>query len=308
MKTAGGTFPQGALFPLSRGGTEMDCQPQITMKSPIQNLPVRSTPTDSATTPSLNEAGRTEAAARTASTLQKTVKASFNQSAGISGTVQGYSRKSLGERLSVARPAARRKNNTAEKDRHAPDEFIQEDAEDSILIAPTRAIPRTAHRENWSENDQEEDEETQAQRAKVQAHLDEKGLGPLKRYVLLQRALVDLDKKEMTEKARRTRQRLYRKMMTEVYEKDPHELRRALQSPDDESDGNNASNVMTVQNISSVRDLRFLYGASKERKADTPLSPLTMLKAMKKHFGVDYVSPALGELRSRMMSGLRRTR
>lgn len=275
------------------------------MNSPAKNIATRNTAQESIASNLRADAARREVVTKNVQQFQKTGIASFNQSAGISGGILSQGRKTLGERLAVPRPAVRGKKGTSEKENSTTD-LLDAGIDDDIFVSPTQA-PTKFDLANKRHGEQRDEEETaRAYCEEIEKEFEEKGLGTLQRYVLLQRELVDIDKALMSDEKRDMLKISLRKMMTAVYERDPRELRSSLQASDEPSVGAGARGLPIERSVSSVRDLRFLYGANDSIATDTPLSPLTMLKALSKHFGAEYVVPAINELRSRMMTGLRR--
>ncbi|EJN02958.1 hypothetical protein PMI40_02911 [Herbaspirillum sp. YR522] len=123
---------------------------------------------------------------------------------------------------------------------------------------------------------------------------------PIQRYQVLFEALQELEEKDMPSRKKNGIRRALNTMMSRLADQHPVELRRALQESDEI--------VATLEAMSddmptSVRDLRFLIGAKAKGNIDTPLSPLTVLKALIKNFGAAKCVQAMMSLRSRMMAG-----
>jgi len=124
---------------------------------------------------------------------------------------------------------------------------------------------------------------------------------PIQRYRLYFEALQLLDQRDMEVRKKTAARRALNGMMTRLMNEHPEEMRRALQEIEEMSA---IVSEMAEDLPTSVRDLRFIYGAKSKGKEDTPLSPLTMLKALIKNFGADKCVAAMISLCSRMMSGL----
>ncbi len=93
-------------------------------------------------------------------------------------------------------------------------------------------------------------------------------------------------------------------MMTNLHEKHPHELRRGLQDRDAMLTALQAlSGDELGKRLVSTRELRQLIGDKQIGNEDFSLTPLTMLKALIKNFGVNKCMAVLTGLRSRMMIG-----
>jgi hypothetical protein len=128
---------------------------------------------------------------------------------------------------------------------------------------------------------------------------------PLQRYHVLYEALGKLEQSPLGNGKDLVVKNALNEMMSNLMERYPHELRRALQETDDMV---NALEAMAGEERigsggPSTRELRFLIGAKSKGNFDAPLTPLTMLKALIKNFGADNCVPALTSLRSRMMIG-----
>lgn len=123
---------------------------------------------------------------------------------------------------------------------------------------------------------------------------------PLQQYHVLFEAFHALENEDLPPRKKKAMRRTLDGMMSELVQKHPHELRKALQESDELV---SAVDAMSEDMPTSVRDLRFLIGAKARGNMDTPLTPLTMLKALIRNFGADKCVQAMGTLRSRMMSG-----
>jgi hypothetical protein len=128
---------------------------------------------------------------------------------------------------------------------------------------------------------------------------------PMQRYNILHDALEKLEDQPISKMKKNSLRNALNEMMSELMERHPHEMRRALQESDELV---NSLEAMAGQDgesrkLPSTRDLRFLIGAKTRGNFDAPLSPLTMLKALIKNFGPDKCLHAMTSLRSRMMSG-----
>lgn len=122
---------------------------------------------------------------------------------------------------------------------------------------------------------------------------------PVQHLKVLVRALQDLDSGTMPERKKASVSRALNAMITTLMRKHPYEIRAALQETEE---AGVKVDPMSEELQSSVR-LRLLIGAKDMGKFDTPLSPLTVLKALIRNFGADCLL-AMRSLRSRMMSGL----
>jgi hypothetical protein len=240
-------------------------------------------------------ATRNKAAANSAQQFQTTGKARFNQSAGVFGML-GRIKRSLSERLSGNRNA-KGKQRASDKGSSGVSRRDELDDDDMSLSSYTSG---------FFENMRDDDEDTRGRRVEIEKKLEDDGRDPLQSYVFLQKALFDLDKQpDMSDEKKSSLKATLKEMLKDVYERNPQEIRKGLQAADELSNPVDAMSALSDKSATSVRELRFLYGAKGDAKQDTPLTPLTMLKALAKHFGSENVLSAVSELRSKMMTGLR---
>ena len=130
-------------------------------------------------------------------------------------------------------------------------------------------------------------------RDQLDKHL-ERYFDPVQRLKILVESLQQAESGDLPEHRKAGVSRSLNAMITILMKKHPHEIRAVLQ----ETEGD----PMSEELQSSVR-LRLLIGAKDLGKFDTPLSPLTVLKALIKNFGSRCVL-AMSSLRTRMMAGL----
>ncbi len=127
---------------------------------------------------------------------------------------------------------------------------------------------------------------------------------PVQRYNVLAEALETIDNEAMSMAEKIMLRNAIMEMMSDLYEKYLHELRRALQENDILMNSLEALALDEAgKRMPSTRDLRFLIGAKSKGKEDLPLTPLTMLKALIKNFGARKCMKVMTGLRSRMMIG-----
>jgi len=127
---------------------------------------------------------------------------------------------------------------------------------------------------------------------------------PVQRYNVLAEALERVDNEPMSMVQKIALRNALMEMMSDLYEKHMHELRRALL--ENEVLVNSLEALAAdeaARNLPSTRDLRFLIGAKSKGREDLPLTPLTMLKALIKNFGAHKCMKVMTGLRSRMMIG-----
>lgn len=122
---------------------------------------------------------------------------------------------------------------------------------------------------------------------------------PVQRLKVLVQALQELDAEDVPARQKIATGRALNGLITALMKKHPHEIRAALQETEE---AGVKVDPMQEELQSSTR-LRWLIGAKNMGRFDTPLSPLTVLKALIKNFGGDCLL-AMCTLRSRMMSGL----
>jgi len=163
----------------------------------------------------------------------------------------------------------------------------EEPDEDSAFLAPVHDTLDWLAEDSGKES--QEEMEAQLQRS----------FEPMQRYRLYFEALQMLDEKDLPARKKTLARRALNGLMSKLMEEHPQEMRRALQESDEM--------VATVAAMgddlpTSVRDLRFFYGAKSKGNEDTPLTPLTMLKALIKNFGAERCLAAMMTLRSRIMS------
>lgn len=135
-------------------------------------------------------------------------------------------------------------------------------------------------------------------RDELEAQL-ERYFEPVQRLKVLVQALQKLENEDLPARQKTGISRALNGMITTLMKKHPHEIRAVLQETEE---AGAKVDPMSEELQSSVR-LRLLIGAKDMGKFDTPLSPLTVLKALIKNFGADCLL-AMRSLRSRMMSGL----
>lgn len=206
-----------------------------------------------------------------------------------------YRRKTLSQRLHAPmRPKAQQKPaQSARKVRLKVDGKELDDDDNNELFAPV-AETLDILRDGTGQDRQEE----------VEALLA-RYFEPLQRYHVLFEALGKLEESPLGNGKDVAVKNALNEMMSNLMERYPHEIRRALQETDDMV---NALETMAGDELigsggPSNRELRFLIGAKSTGNFDAPLTPLTMLKAIIKNFGADKCVPALTSLRPRMMSG-----
>jgi len=143
------------------------------------------------------------------------------------------------------------------------------------------------------------------QRAEVEARLAQH-FDPMQRYNVLFDALQDVEQQPVSKHKKNSIKNALNEMMSDLMERYPHELRKALQETDDlvVSLEAMAADEHGHGKLPSTRELRFLIGAKSKGNFDAPLTPLTMLKALIKNFGAENCMQVTRSLRSRMMSGL----
>lgn len=198
------------------------------------------------------------------------------------------SRSSLGQRL-VAVRARNERHASSSRSRGGKAEKKEENSQDAVFLDPVQDVL-----DMLSSDDGEEG------RRKLTSHLQQH-FAPLQSYHVLFDALHALEAQDLPPRKKKAMRRIFNGMMTALVDKFPHEVRKALQETDElvppMEDG-------PENRPASVRDSRFLIGAKKYGNVDTPLTPLTVLKALIKNFGTDNCVQAMEALRSRMMSGL----
>jgi len=130
-------------------------------------------------------------------------------------------------------------------------------------------------------------------REQLEKHL-ERYFDPVQRLKILVESLQRAESGAVPEGQKTGISRALNGLITTLMKKHPHEIRAVLQESE--------VDPMSEELQSSVR-LRLLIGAKDLGKFDTPLSPLTVLKALIKNFGSRCVL-AMNSLRTRMMAGL----
>lgn len=135
-------------------------------------------------------------------------------------------------------------------------------------------------------------------RSELEAQL-ERYFEPVQRLKILVRAMQDVEHGDMPARQKASVARSLNAMVSTLMKKHPHEIRAVLQETEE---AGATVDPLSEKLQSSVR-LRMLIGAKDMGKFDTPLSPLTILKALIRNFGPDCLL-AMRSLRSRMMSGL----
>lgn len=203
-----------------------------------------------------------------------------------------YSRKTLKQRLRApAKQQAQQKSAQPPRKTRVKVEGREREDDDEELFAPVTDTLDLLR--NGADRDRQTAVETMLAR-----HFE-----PLQRYHVLYEALGKLEDdpqgKDLAVK------NALNEMMSNLMERHPHELRRALQETDDMVNSLEAmaGDERFGPGGPSTRELRFLIGAKSKGNFDAPLTPLTMLKALIKNFGADNCVPALTSLRSRMMMG-----
>ena len=199
-------------------------------------------------------------------------------------------RASLGQRMpkAVRAPGTQQRYVPLRRSRGGKTEKKEVHEEDSAFLAPVRdALDLLS--EDCGRDSQEE----------LEAQL-ERFFEPLQRYNVLFEALQQLENEDIPARKKNFMRRALNSMMSRLMEKNPHEMRKALQETDELA---NAVDTMAEDIPTSVRDLRFLIGAKSKGNSDVPLTPLVMLKALIKNFGADKCLGAMNGLRSRMMEG-----
>lgn len=136
----------------------------------------------------------------------------------------------------------------------------------------------------------------QANKSVLEKQLD-RYFEPVQRMKVLVTALQNLEGDGFTAPQKRKLGNALNGMITTLMKKHPHEFRAMLQESDD---AGAKMDPLTDELQSSVR-LRLLIGAKDAGKFDVPLSALTVLRALIRHFGPDCLL-AMCCLRSRMMS------
>jgi hypothetical protein len=235
-------------------------------------------------------ASRNKAAASSAQQFQTTGKARFKQSVGVFGMLCRIKR-SLTERLSGNRNA---KGKQRTSDRSSTSVSNRDELDDDTTLSGFTS--------GFFDNMRDDDEDTRGRRVEIEKKLEDGGRDSLQSYVFLQKALFDLDKQpDMSEEKKSSLKATLKEMLKDVYERNPHEIRKGLQAADELSAAVDAMSALSDKSATSVRELRCLFGA----RQDTPLTAPTMLKALAKNFGTENVLAAVSELRSKMLAGLR---
>lgn len=205
-----------------------------------------------------------------------------------------YSRKTLKQRLRApAKQQPQQKTAQPSRKLRVKVEGKEREDDDEELFAPV------ADTLDLLRNNADRDRQ-----AEVEAMLS-RYFEPLQRYHVLYEALGKLEENPLGNGKDLAVKAALNEMMSNLMERHPHELRRALQETDDMV--NSLEAMAGDERIGSggpsTRELRFLIGAKNKGNFDAPLTPLTMLKALIKNFGADNCVPALTSLRSRMMIG-----
>lgn len=218
----------------------------------------------------------------------------INVQAGVREGVH-FKRRTLSQRATApARPPRQAaKKETQKKTRLGANYQDDEDDDELLNMSPVEDTLDML-REDSGRDRQEE----------VEAMLAEH-FQPMQRYNILHDALEKLEDQPVSKMKKNSLRNALNEMMSELMERHPHEMRRALQESDELV---NSLEAMAGQDgdarkLPSTRELRFLIGAKTRGNMDAPLSPLTMLKALIKNFGPDKCLNAMTSLRSRMMSG-----
>lgn len=203
-----------------------------------------------------------------------------------------YSRKTLKQRLRTpAKPPAQQKPAQPSRKTRVKVEGREREDDDEELFAPV------ADTLDLLRNGADRDRQTAVENM-LSRHFE-----PLQRYNVLYEALGKLEENPQGQDL--AVKDALNEMMSNLMERHPHELRRALQETDDMV--NSLEAMAGDERIGSggpsTRELRFLIGAKSKGNFDAPLTPLTMLKALIKNFGPDNCVSALTSLRSRMMIG-----
>ncbi len=199
--------------------------------------------------------------------------------------------RSLIQRMAVPVRAQGQRYVPLRRSRGGKAEKKEEHEEDSAFLAPIQDALYLLSED--SERDMRERQE------ELEAQL-ERYFEPFQRYHVLFEALEQLEHKDMPLREKKAVRRALTGMMSRLVEKYPHEVRKALQETDELAC---AVDSMSDEMPTSLYGMRFLIGAKAKGNIDTPLTPLTMLKALIKNFGADKCVQAMSGLRSRMMSG-----
>lgn len=128
----------------------------------------------------------------------------------------------------------------------------------------------------------------------------ERHFEPVRQLKVLVQTLQTLESEDLPGRQKTGISRALNAMITGLMKKHPHEIRAVLQET--EEAGAVKSDQVSEELQSSAR-LRLLIGAKDMGRFDTPLSPLTVLKALIRNFGPDCLL-GMHSLRTRMMSGL----
>lgn len=226
-------------------------------------------------------------AARGSEHVELTSTDSVNNQAGVRTGLR-HTPRSLSQRRTVPVRTQGQRYTSLRRSRGGKTDKTDEVDDDSTFLAPVNDTLDTLS-EDSSQDAQEE----------LEAQL-ERYFEPLQRYNIYYEALLQLELQEMAFKKKNALRRALNSLMSVLMERHSHEVRKALQASDDMLA---TIDAMGDDAPTSVRDLRFLIGAKSKGSIDTPLSPLTMLKALIKNFGSDKCVHAMSTLRSRMMSG-----
>ncbi|WP_296555946.1 hypothetical protein [Pigmentiphaga sp.] len=198
------------------------------------------------------------------------------------------SRSSLGQRAASTRSRNERQTSPS-RSRGGKTRRKEESLQDAVFLDPAQDALDMLSLDDGEEG-----------RGRLAAYLKQH-FEPLQRYHVLFEALHALENLDLPPRKKKAMGRTVNSMMTALIDKFPHEVRKALQETDDLVPAVGAG---PEHGPASVRDARFLIGAKKYGNVDTPLTPLTILKALIKNFGADNCVQAMETLRSRMMSGL----
>lgn len=211
----------------------------------------------------------------------------INSQAGVREGLS-YRFRSLLQRMGVLARVQGQRYVPLRRSRGGKAEKKEEHEEDSSFLAPIRdALDLLSE-----DSGRDRQEELEAQLARF--------FEPLQRYHVLFEALEQLEHEDMPSRKKNAVRRALNGMMSRLVEQHPHEVRKALQETDDITP---TVEALSDEMPTSLYGMRFLIGAKAKGNVDTPLTPLTMLKALIKNFGAEKCVQAMTGLRSRMMSG-----
>jgi hypothetical protein len=216
---------------------------------------------------------------------------SFHRDVGMVG-IPGRAKTTLTERALVRRPGLNSRPGVARKTAANVCDANEADVEGILSLAVSTLY------------DQFEDDasgDTEGRHRAAQVWLEQQGYDPLQRYVLLQKALLEVEGRMPTAEKTNLVRHALNDMQNEVFGRHVTAIRAGVQASAAMAYIVNSMNAATDRRAASSPELRSLYGA----RTDEPMTALTMLRAMANHFGHEQVVTALGRLQSLMMSGLR---